>query len=129
MAQIFDMHVDGNKALAHRIRKIAGNLDDFKAANKKTAAIVTTRAKALAPKRTGRLANTIRPGATKRKAYVRAGNNAKAKRGVPYAGPIHWGWPFRHIKMNPFMTRAAQETEPVWTKYYKFAADQAIAKT
>lgn len=66
-----------------------------------------------APRRSGRLAGTVRGSGTKTAAVVRAGRSS-----VPYAGPIHWGWRARHIRPNPFLTRAAQETEPAWTEVY-----------
>src|SRR5690625_8028143 len=40
---------------------------------------------------TGTLAGTLRAGRGKTKAVVRAGSAA-----VPYAGPIHYGWPARN---------------------------------
>lgn len=128
-AQAARIEMTGQKELARRIRKIKGNLDDFKEANAKAANTVAVRARTLAPKRSGKLAKSIRPGATKRRAVARAGNNRNSKSGVPYAGPIHWGWPARHIKANPFMSVAAQQTEPQWVKYYKLAADKAIAQS
>lgn len=30
---------------------------------------------------------------------------------VIYSGPIHWGWRARGIEPNPFLTRAAEQTE------------------
>lgn len=55
------------------------------------------------PRRSGSLAGTLRAGKGKTKAVVRAGG---AK--VPYAGVIHYGWPARGIKPNPFIIEALQ---------------------
>ena len=53
---------------------------------------------------TGRLARSIRAGATAHTGYVRAGGAA-----VPYAPPIHWGWPAHNISPNPFLYDALDE--------------------
>lgn len=53
------------------------------------------------PSRSGRLKGSLRAGRGKTKAVVRAGGAR-----VPYAGVIHYGWPARNIKPNPFLTRA-----------------------
>jgi hypothetical protein len=37
---------------------------------------------------------------------------------VPYAGPIHWGWPSRGIAAQPFVSDAAVRTETVWLPIY-----------
>jgi hypothetical protein len=50
---------------------------------------------------------------TARAGVVRAG-----KKSVPYAGPIHWGWPKRNIKANPFLSKALEsETDEVVDVY------------
>lgn len=38
---------------------------------------------------------------------------------VPYAGPIHWGWPSHNIEPQPFIAAAAQDTEPQWLGLYE----------
>ena len=55
------------------------------------------------PVKTGRLAATLRAGRGKTKAVVRAGG-ARA----PYAGVVHYGWPARNIKAQPFFVTALQ---------------------
>lgn len=55
---------------------------------------------ARAPHLTGRLAASLRPFATARAAGVRSS--------LPYAAPIHWGWPRRNIKAQPFISEAAE---------------------
>lgn len=62
------------------------------------AEIVVLGAKRLVPYRTGRLAASIRALATKSSGRVRAGSAS-----VPYAGPIHFGWPARRIAPQPFI--------------------------
>jgi len=82
--------------------------------------IVLMAARAGAPKRTGRLA-----------ASGQAGGNpeqAQATFTVPYANPIHWGWPARNIKPQPFLTNAVRTTEPVWAAAYERKLQDTIDK-
>lgn len=93
-------------------------LDRLKAAHREAADVVSRRARELAPvgvgtRRPGALRDSIRPGATKTAAIVRVGSAR-----VPYAKPIHYGWGRRHIKAQPFVSRAAQQTEPQWFDRY-----------
>lgn len=106
------------------LRRAGGDLQDLRAANRRAVETVRPVAAALAPRRTGRLAATIRVGATVRAGILRAGRKT-----VPYAGAVHWGWATRPnpakgvrggpIRPHPFMTRAAQATEPVWVPIYQ----------
>jgi hypothetical protein len=73
-------------------------INDLKAVHTANANIVAGTARVLVPKRTGRLAGTIRGAGTKTGGRVRAGFKA-----VPYAGPIHFGWADRGIKPQPFL--------------------------
>ena len=79
-------------------------------------------AKALAPQRSGRLAKSIRAGATQKAGVVRAGNNGKVK----YAGVINYGWPKHNIKATMFANKAAKNTEPQWTQLYADAVQKII---
>ena len=64
----------------------------------KAAEIVVDGAKRIAPVRTGALAASIRAAAVRTGGRVRVGNAS-----VPYAGPIHFGWPKRRIVPQPFI--------------------------
>ncbi len=65
--------------------------------------IVADEAKSLAPVRSGRIRDSIRPGRGKTKAVVRAGF-----RSVPYAPVIHYGWAEHNIEAQPYMLQALQ---------------------
>jgi len=65
-------------------------------------------ASSFAPKRSGRLAQTIRGNKAKNKAVVAAG---KAR--VKYAGAINYGWPARNIKPRLFMQQADAKLGPL----------------
>lgn len=96
------------------------DLTDLKDVNASVAQLVATRAEQRAPRRSGRLAASVRGNRAVSRATVLAGRAT-----VPYAGPIHWGWPKRGIEAQPFMTEAAQETEPVWIELYEAGIDRA----
>ena len=104
MAKRSMIRVEGDKELKRLIRRIGNQelRDEMKEANFNAASIIAEKAADLAPKRTGRLANSIR--ANKAIAYgaVRAGSAAR----VPYAGPIHYGWPAKGIQAQPFIHEA-----------------------
>lgn len=107
------VQVQGARELRKALKAVEGGLADLKATHDKIAQIVVPVGKSGAPRRTGRLAGSIRGSGTKTAATVRAGGAR-----LPYGGPIHWGWPKRHIKAQPFLTDAGKETEPVWTGIY-----------
>ena len=75
---------------------------ELREAGKDAAGMIVPTARSFAPRRTGTLAGSIRPLASGSSFAVAAGGAA-----VPYARPIHWGWPRRNIAANPFITRAA----------------------
>lgn len=120
--------IEGMRQLRHSLRQAGDDLQDLKATNAQASSIVASRAKGWAPNRSGRLAASVRSSGTKTAGIVRAGNNRKTASGVPYAGPIHWGWKKRNIKANPFLSYSAQATEPTWIKLYTDYLDKTINK-
>jgi phage gpG-like protein len=123
--------VEGARTLRSTLKKAGHDLEQLKRIHAQVAQMVAGRAASLAPHRSGRLANTIRSSGTNAAAIVRAGRNA-----VPYAGPIHWGWPSRPkpaknwrggpIKANPFIYTAAENTQPSWEHIYLAALETII---
>jgi len=73
------------------------------------------------PRRSGRLAASIRAQGTQR-----AGRVAAGKKSVPYAGPIHWGWPARNIKPQPFLTDALASKQETVVEIYLTETDRLI---
>lgn len=105
----------GVKELRRELRKMGDDLEDLKALNLDVATLVSDRAKDIVPRRTGNLADTIRPAGTKTAGRVRAG----FKR-VPYAGPVHFGWPARRIQPQPFLYDALdQRRSEVFNRYFE----------
>jgi hypothetical protein len=115
------VQVEGARELRRTLKKAGADLNDLGAVHATVAKYVALRAAAYAPKRSGTLAGDVRGNKAKTSAIVRVGGSK-----VPYAGPIHWGWPARHIRANPFATTAAEVTEPVWTKWYLARVQQVV---
>lgn len=106
-------------------------MGDFKETNTRLAAYVAALARGLAPRGpSGRLAGSIRGSKAKTKVSVMAG-----RKSIPYAGPIHWGWPSRPnpargwrggpISANKFLSNAGDEAQSfvvaTWTKHIQDA--------
>jgi hypothetical protein len=117
------VQVQGARTLRRTLKAAGIGVQDLKAAHAKVAEQVEVVATYTAPWRTGRLAGSLRSSGTKTAANVRAGGAR-----IPYAGPIHWGWPRRNIKPQPFISKAAEETRTSWEGTYLAALDAIIRK-
>lgn len=122
------VQIEGMRSLRSTLRKAGDDLTELKGVNAAAAGIAAGRAQGWAPVRSGALAASVRSSGTKTAGIVRTGNNRKSASGVPYAGPIHWGWPARNIKANPFLSYSAQATEPAWIKLYTDYLDKTVGK-
>ncbi|CAB4219812.1 hypothetical protein UFOVP1639_22 [uncultured Caudovirales phage] len=116
--------ITGLSEVQRNLRKLSTdaldlNKTEFLETNKQVAEIVINETKKYVPFLTGALAAAIRNASTKKSAKVRAGNAA-----VPYAGPIHFGWPSRSIKPNTFLYEAidARKSE-VANRYAELVSD------
>lgn len=121
MARRAGVEVEGLAQLRRSLRGLGEDLADLKDANRDAARVVATAAAARAPRRTGRLAASLRPARAAAAASVVAGSAQ-----VPYAGPVHWGWPARHIEGNPFAMQAADATRHVWLPIYERELQRAL---
>jgi len=91
--------VEGLNKTIRTLRKIDANMGpEIKSINLELAESLVPVAKSLVPVRSGRLRDSIRASGQQRTGVVRAG-----KKSVPYAGPIHFGWPARSIRPQPFL--------------------------
>lgn len=115
--------VQNLRQVTRALKAIGEPAAEIKAAGKEAGQIVATEARSLAPVRTGKLRDSIKPNALASGVVrVQAGNN----RSIPYANPIHWGWFYdkknfirKNIKPNPFMTRALKtKRDEVLQKYF-----------
>jgi len=117
------VRIEGLNTLARTMRKAGEDLADMKDANVRAAAIVVARAAAIAPRRSGRLAATLRTSRVAGRARVMGG-----RANVPYGPPIHWGWQARGITADPFISIAAQDTESQWLPQYLDDVQKALDK-
>ena len=119
--------ITGLSEVQRNLRKLSTdaldlNKTEFLETNKQVAEIVINETKKYVPFLTGALAAAIRNASTKKSAKVRAGNAA-----VPYAGPIHFGWPSRSIKPQTFLYEAidARKSE-VANRYAELVSDLIV---
>lgn len=101
------VRVEGLNQLVRDLQALGLDVDDLKGAFGPIAAEGARLASGFAPKRSGRLAGTIRGNKAKNKAVVTAG---RAR--VKYAGAINYGWPRRGIRPARFMQRADEALQP-----------------
>lgn len=123
--------VEGLPRLRKTLRQAGSDLTELKAVHERVGRIALAGGKRNVPYRTGLLASTLRSSGTKTAATLRAGFAR-----VPYAQPIHWGWPTRPnrakrwrggpIAANPFLSEGATDTEPSWLAEYERALDQIL---
>lgn len=77
------------------------------AAEEAAAQAIASASSPVTPRRSGALA----AGTT----VTRDGDRTVIANPLPYAGPIHGGWPARHIAANPFITDTADRTVDAWS--------------
>jgi phage gpG-like protein len=102
------------------VDQAASDVGDLHRANDATSRFIAGRAAGRAPVVSGRLASSLHPESSAE--YARVASN------VIYAGVIHWGWAARHIRANEFLVPTAENTEPVWLRYYREDLQRALNK-
>ena len=118
------VEVEGARQLRKALAELGDDaVDELKAVNMEGVDIVLAEALTRVPVRSGRLYETVRGSATKTRGTIRAG----FKR-VPYAGPIHFGWPARNIEPNLFLYDAVDERRGEVIAVYKKNIGKLIKK-
>lgn len=119
------LEIEGLREITRDLRALSkDSRDDMKDTHRKAGEIVAVAAKPLAPVLTGRLSSTIVSAPTQRQGRVRIGRGAS----VPYAGPIHFGWPARRIKPQAFIYEALDGRRDEVLQAYARRMDQLITK-
>ena len=120
MAANFTVRVTGLKELAAGARraKDVALPAALRGANRMIADRVAEDAAQHAPRRSGRLAASVKGRASATSASVVAGSPQR----VPYAAAVHWGWPKHNIASNPFLKNAADRAEADIEEYYAVVA-------
>lgn len=120
--------IEGLSSVRSQLRKLSSDVDyraqEFLPVNKAIAAAVAGDAKRFVPVLSGALAATIREAASKTSARVKAGSGKT----VAYAGPIHFGWPARRIKPQPFFYDAIDKRRDEIQRRYEGLVDDLIRK-
>ena len=93
------LEIDGLRQVQKAMRSFSDDSrNDMKETHRRAGQIVVDGAARYVPVRSGALLASLKSAPTQRQGRVRVGSAA-----VPYAGPIHFGWPARNIKPNPFI--------------------------
>jgi len=90
--------VEGVSQVLAALQRFGVEAEDLKDAHVGIAGEGARLASSFAPKDSGRLAGSLRPGTSKARSFVTSR--------VIYAGPINYGWRRRNIKPALFMQRA-----------------------
>ena len=100
------IRLEGAKEFRRALRDAGDDMEDLKATHKDAAEIVARRAAVISPARpgSGMLRDSVDSRGTKTQGYVRAGG-----RNAIYAGVIHFGWPARNIRPQPFLHDALDQ--------------------
>lgn len=118
------LYVTGQDTFVRTLRKAGADLDDLKQVNLQAARTALTAVRALTPVGdTGRLARSVRAGATRKAGVIRAGRKA-----VPYAGVINYGWPARHITGRLYANNGVARSETQWLPLYEEYVEKTISQ-
>lgn len=118
------IRVEGLNKLVRDLKKLDADLAaSMKRVNRELAGDVADTARATVPRRTGRLAGSLRAGATQRSGVVRAGGA-----GVPYAGVVHFGWAKRKIRPRPFLYDALDARRDDVQRRWAAEVDRLVKK-
>jgi hypothetical protein len=113
--------IEGLARLQRTLKEAGKDGRDLREAGQAATQVVLAEARRTVPRRTGALAKSQRRAVAKTRASVLAGRTA-----VPYANPIHWGWPDRGIRSTEWLSRAAVNTEHIWLPAYIRAVSKAM---
>jgi len=118
------IEVEGAKELRKAIRKMESTelKEALKSANKAAAEVFVPYSKENVPVVSGKLRQSIRATGAQAQGAVRAGYAAR----VPYAGPVHFGWPQQNIKAQPFIDDAIAEHLGEGRAVYEEAIDAIV---
>jgi hypothetical protein len=121
------VRVEGVPRLRAALGGLGADVQNNRPVNADVSVYIATIASQRAPRRTGRLALSVRPAADREAATITFG--------VPYANAVHWGTGARagvrgphNIRRNPFAWNAAQDTETTWVGWYADRLEQLTDK-
>lgn len=116
--------IEGLRELQKALRNLNDDSrNDMKETHRRAGQIIVEAAAPFVPVQSGALLASIRSAPTTRQGRVRVGNAA-----VPYAGPIHFGWPARNIRPNPFIYEVLDRRRDEVLRLYEQRIDELIRK-
>jgi hypothetical protein len=122
--------VEGLPELRATLKRLGIDVQDMKKAHTEVASYVGAEGAKRAPRRSGLLASSWRPGSSKTDATVRYGGA-----GIAYANAVHWGTGPRPGKRGPhniratlFAVDAVNETQSVWLSVYEALIDTYVGR-
>ncbi len=115
------VRVEGLAKAVRSLKALGLEVDDLKDAFARIASEGADRVSKYVPRRSGRLAATVRGNRAQSKAVVTIGRAS-----VPYAGPINYGWPSRGIKASNFIAKTDAEISPVALRLLEDGINKAI---
>lgn len=122
------LNAKGLTRLARTLRQAGADMTDLKRAYRRMADAVKPEVSQAAPRKSGRLARSVRSSATQKGGVVRAGRAS-----IPYAGVINYGWPGHNITGRHYMEtgldRAQDEVEDLFAQAIQQALDQIQGDT
>lgn len=125
MGEGFRLRLDnkGLNTLARTLKRAGADMADLKTEYRKAADAAVKGTKPVTPRRSGKLARTLRGGATQKSGVMRAGGSS-----VPYAGVINYGWPGHNIKPANFMAKGLDRSADEINDIFADAIDKALAQ-
>lgn len=117
-----EVEVTGLTSTLRALNRAGAEAEDMRALMHALGTLVVRAARP--PVVSGRLASTVRAGRAKSKAVVRAGGAR-----TPYAGVIHYGWPARNIRPQPFLTDALHKQRPNILRQVERGLDDVLRKS
>jgi len=112
------IRIEGMKQIRATLKELESDLKrEPQRINKEAAVLVADTARSqTTPRRSGRLAASVKPGASGARAFV--------KSSLVYSAVIHFGWPHHHIKPNPYLYKALDSRiDDVYALYEKRVAE------
>lgn len=115
------VRVEGLAQAVRSLKALGLEVNDLKDAFSRIATEGAERVSRHVPRRSGRLAATVRGNRAQSKAVVTIGRAS-----APYAAPINYGWPARHIRAANFVAQADEEMRPVAVRLLEDEINKAI---
>lgn len=117
MSDLLNVEIIGVHRLAATLDVAAERIGDFAEANRAVAELIASEASARAPRMTGRLASSIKPGPAERAEAVVIAD-------VYYAAFVEFGT--MYMAEQPFMRPAVRDNQAAWMAAYQRVAEDIL---